>query len=146
MTTMPDTPLHPDDLPDTVPLGRLLDGYLDHARRVAGARAHVQLQALTPTDVARHALAGLVCAGALAARVATGRWHLAHEALAHGATLDDLATAAGLDPDEIHAGLTSWADTQHTHGRLTDDEHNAVLALLGQHMTTLPDEPFGKLS
>ncbi len=131
MTSVPDTLLRPDDLPGTVSLGRLLDSYLDHGRKVAGARAHVHLQPLTPDDVARHALAGIVCAGALADRVATGRWDLAREALTHGATVDDLAAAAGLDLDEVQAGLASWADTEQAQGRLTEDEHDAVRALLG---------------
>ncbi len=138
MTDVPDLPLHPDDLPDTVPLDRLLDGYLDHSQKVVRARAHVEFHSMTPADVARYALAGLVCASALADRVATGRWHLAHEALTHGATIDNLATAAGLDPDEVQTGLASCADTQHTHGQLTDDEHNTVLALLG-HSACRPE-------
>ncbi len=123
MTSVPDAPLRPDDLPDTVSLGQLLDGYLDHSRRVV--RAHVEFQSQTPADVARYALAGLVCAGVLADRVATGRWELAREALTHGATVDDLATAAGLDPDEVQAGLASWADTERAHGRLTENEHTS---------------------
>ncbi|MGI9001316.1 MAG: hypothetical protein ACR2GH_06575 [Pseudonocardia sp.] len=132
MTSVPDTPLHPDDLPSTVPLNRLLDGYLDHSRRVVRARtrAHVELQSQTRADVAQFALAGLVCAGVLVDRVATDRWHLAHEALTHGATVDDLATAAGLDIDEIQVGLASWADTERAHGRLTQNEHNVILELI----------------
>ncbi len=42
MTDIPDLLQHPDELPATVPLDKLLDGYLDHSRKVIRARAHVE--------------------------------------------------------------------------------------------------------
>lgn len=133
MTSVPDpAPLRLDAMPATVSLGRLLEGFLDHGRTVLGARVGVHPQPLTRDEVARHALARIVCARALVERVAGGQWDSVYEALDHGATLDDVAAAAGLDRDEVRTGLRSWAERERTADRLDDQEYDAVLALLGE--------------
>jgi hypothetical protein len=54
------------------------------------------------------------------------------DALTYGATIDEVATAIDRTAVEVAAGLQSWADRQRRFGRITDVEHDAVLALLGE--------------
>jgi hypothetical protein len=64
--------------------------------------------------IARHALEAL--AGRPGARRVRNRsrWITAVDALAHGAQLEHVATAMGLDVDEAAVGLRMWADGQHS--------------------------------
>ena len=59
------------------------------------------------------------------------RWPIVRDALAHGITYEQVGAATGgLEPDELAAGLTAWADRQLGAGRMTGAGHDAVLALL----------------
>ncbi|WP_232661911.1 hypothetical protein [Pseudonocardia sp. TRM90224] len=120
-----------DELAATVSLPQLLDSYLLHLRTViAAAATNLPPLAPPPAVVAGHALSAVVCACGLGERVASGRWEMVHEALAHGATIAQVCAASGLEPDEIRVGLSSWADAQHRMGCFTTREFDAVLALV----------------
>ncbi|WP_232668729.1 hypothetical protein [Pseudonocardia sp. TRM90224] len=120
-----------DELAATVSLPQLVDSYLLHLRTVISAVA-ANLPPLAPPRavVAGHALSAVVCACGLGERVASGRWEMVREALAHGATIGQVCAASGLEPDEICVGLSSWAEAQHRDGNFTDREYDTVLALV----------------
>jgi hypothetical protein len=80
--------------------------------------------------VARHALAALATAEAAVEQLREGRWVSCRDALAHGATLDEVAAAAGLDVDALIAGMTEWAARQYEHGLMDAAAHAEVLTLL----------------
>ena len=52
------------------------------------------------------------------------------DALTYGAPLAHVAAALSLDPDEVAAGLRSWADGQHEHAGMTAAARDEVYALL----------------
>jgi hypothetical protein len=54
------------------------------------------------------------------------------DALTYGATVEQVATAMDLTAIEVAAGLRLGADVQRRFGHITDVEHDAVLALLGE--------------
>ena len=66
-----------------------------------------------------HALGALATAGALSRQMAEARWINCVDALNYGARLADVAAAAGLDVDEVQAGLRSWGAGQFRGGLLT---------------------------
>ncbi|MDQ3275030.1 MAG: hypothetical protein M3Q39_08385 [Actinomycetota bacterium] len=85
---------------------------------------------LSAEQVIAHSLAVLTLGATIAEIATSGRWVYVREALAAGAGVEPIATAMGLDPDELRLGVGRWADRQHRSGHLTDAEHAAVLALV----------------
>lgn len=117
----------PRDLAGVGP-DELLQAWTGHKRRLAYSRCGIER--LAPTQAARHALDALATGEALAAYMVAGRWVTVAEALAHGATVTQVATAVGLDVDEVVAGLTSWADRQLAHHLITPAQNDEIHALL----------------
>lgn len=120
-------PTSPADLDaDTSPLV-LLDAYLRHVFALAAARS----AAADSTGVGERAVAALALSHALVADLFEERWPIVCDALAAGVTPAALSAATGgLQPDELAAGLTAWADWRHAAGLSTDAEHSAVLGLI----------------
>ena len=52
------------------------------------------------------------------------------DALTCGAPLGDVAAAMGLEPEEVAAGLRSWADGQREHAGMSAAARDAVYALV----------------
>jgi hypothetical protein len=131
MTNLPTRPdiniTRPAELADVAP-EELLKAWTGHKRLLAYDRCGIEH--LTPAQAARHALDALATGEALAAYVVAGRWVTVAEALAHGATVERVAAAAGLDVDEVAAGMTSWADRQLAHRLITSAQHDEVIALI----------------
>lgn len=120
----------PSDLAGA-PRADLLDALADHESLLVNARHQIG----QPQPAARlqsAALDALATGQALADSALRWRWLTVVEALTYGATLGQVATAAGLDVDEVRAGARSWADGQHRHAGLSRAAHDEVLALLAQ--------------
>lgn len=113
----------------------LLDSWFETLAFLVDARYGIGAPR-TDTTLRGDALTHLAASHALAERVLAGRWASARDALALGATVDDVAAAMGLDVDEVTVGLGAWADGQRelraSFPRLgmSDDEHAAALALV----------------
>lgn len=122
------SPTRPSDVPDAMPLPEIADRYHDHTGALVYHR-HNLGDRLTGDQVAAHALAALVYQHALAERARYSRWCHVRDALRSGASVATVARAMGLDPDEVAAGLLSWADKQHRFSHITDDEHAEALLL-----------------
>jgi hypothetical protein len=126
---MTNLPTRPADLPLSATLGQLVEAYHAHAGRLVDAR-HGLGEPLTAEQLAAHAVAALAVQHVLAERVLWPRWCDVRDALAHGATIDQVAAALGLDEDEVAAGLTSWVDGQRREDLITDVEHTEIVALV----------------
>ena len=125
---LPEFPTRPSDLPDAATLGELLASYHGHLLAVVGSRGPVELM---DSFTAQHALAALATAQAVVDTFVSERWQLVRDALASGATVDEVGAAlGGLEVDEVAAGLTSWADREHRAGGLSLDDYDAVIALI----------------
>jgi hypothetical protein len=106
----------------------LLDDYQRRILLLTAARADDQVA--RPDQLVGHALAALTTAHAVAEGLFAERWPIVCDALAHGATLDQIGAATGgLEPDELVAGLTAWADRQVAAGQLTPRSRAAVIGL-----------------
>jgi hypothetical protein len=108
-----------------VSMRELLDARQRHIAQLANAR-----HALSVARLARHALDALATGQALTDQMTATRWVIAADALAHGALLDHVADAMGLETDEVATGLCSWATGQRRQGRMAPAEHDAVHELL----------------
>ena len=98
----------PEPGPDAS-LADLLDAYHRHVLLLAAARAG--RRPLPPDQVVHHALAALTIAHAVIDDLGTERWPIISDALTHGATPAEVgAVTGGLEPDELAAGLTAWAN------------------------------------
>lgn len=120
-------PMSPADLDaGTSPLV-LLDAYLRHVFALAAARS----TPVQSSDVGERAVSALTLAHVLVADLFEERWPIVRDALQAGVTIAQLSAATGgLQPDELAAGLTAWADRRHAAGTATDADHAAVLALV----------------
>jgi hypothetical protein len=126
---MSDHVTRPSDLAGAS-LRELLDGYQAHLSALVNACHGVG--ELEPVGRLRaDALDVLACGQALADRLLAMRWATVVDALTYSAPLAHVAAAVGLEPDEVSAGLRSWADRQLSHGLMTPARHNEVYALLG---------------
>ncbi|MGH3793264.1 MAG: hypothetical protein ACRDSP_00055 [Pseudonocardiaceae bacterium] len=123
-------PTRPGDIPHGVGLRQLVDQMEEHRTALFFHRhggAPLDGAALTA-----HCLADLAYGAALSERVLYGRWLVAVDALNAGASHDQVASAMGLDVDELIAGLRAWAHGQLRYGLMTPARHAEVLALLGE--------------
>ncbi|OZM84090.1 hypothetical protein CFP66_06695 [Pseudonocardia sp. MH-G8] len=116
------------------PLRDLVEGYRLHVAALVNARHGVG----RPEPVGRlraSALDALTIAAAIAAQLAGDRWSNVVDALRLDASLEHVATAMGLEVDEVAAGLRSWADGQHQHAGMTAAARDEVYALAGGYLT-----------
>lgn len=81
-------------------------------------------------EVALAALDALAYGRALADNALRFEWIAQVEALRYGATLTDVATASGLDVDEVLAGLRSRVAGQAEHGLMDRAVANELTALV----------------
>lgn len=125
---MPDTPVRPDEVPETH-IETLAGLYRQHADALM--RHRLGQDPLTGDDVRCHAIAVLVYQHTLAERVLWGRWVCAVDALAAGASHEQVAVAMTLEPGELQERLTAWADDQLGFGYMTAARHAEVLLLAG---------------
>ena len=130
-------PRTPRDVPDPLPYADLATAVAEHRGRLVHARHGLGDQ--QPADqVVAHALAALATAHALAERVLRARWCDARDALADGATVDDVAHAMELSRSAVRAGLRDWADGQqrlnahYGDGGFTPAEADEVRALVAE--------------
>jgi hypothetical protein len=126
-TTRPDI-TRPADLTGAS-LRELLAGYEAHTTPLVNARHGLG----EPEPVGRlraDALDVLVCGQAIADYILAMRWVTVAESLAYGAPLGHVATAMGLEPDEVAAGLRSWADGQHQHAGMSAAARGEIYGLL----------------
>lgn len=117
------------------PEDALVDGHDDLGDLVDRYQRHLLVVTAHPAADGSHrrALAALTIASAILDALVVERWSLVRAALANGATVAEVGAALGdLEPDEVTAGLTSWADRQVHSGLLSEDDHDAVLALLAR--------------
>lgn len=112
-----------------VPLSNLLDVWNHHrAALVASAPGPAEL---LPVGWRRgHALDALALGEAIAQTVRAGRWATALDALEGGASVADVGTALGLRPDEVDAGVRTWAAGQYRHELIDRSRRNKILAVL----------------
>jgi hypothetical protein len=122
-------PGRPADVDPDTSLATLLDGYHRHLLQLATART-----APPPApsmEIAERALAALAIGHTVVRDLFEERWAIVRDALVHGASYTQVGAATGgLEPDELAAGLTAWADRRLAAGLMTDAEHDAVLALV----------------
>jgi hypothetical protein len=130
--SQPDLPTRPADLPYTASLRQLLDALHDHQGRLVKARHGIGDPSAAAQQLARYAVALLAVEHDLADRVLASRWVTVADALGYGATIDQVATAMDLTVVEVAAGFGTWAYGRRRFGYITDAEHDAVLALLGE--------------
>jgi hypothetical protein len=110
-------------------LRELLDGYETHRGPLVTAHLGIGTPK-SPWRLRDAALGMLVCGQALAGHILAMRWVTVAEALSYGAPLEDVAAAMGLQPDEVAAGLRSWAGGQLREQRMTPAAHDDVVALV----------------
>ncbi|HEX2299680.1 MAG TPA: hypothetical protein VHH34_14400 [Pseudonocardiaceae bacterium] len=136
-------PTRPDEIPGALTLIDLAEQRHRHAAALLEHRHG--LAVLDGPEVAGHALAVLAYSTELSKRALYGRWVYATEALAAGASPDQVAAATDLTVDEFRTGLRSWADGQHRYGYLDPARHAEVLRLLGEPPPPPEAEPGGYL-
>jgi hypothetical protein len=122
-------PRRPSDVPNDVPLAKLIEQYQEHVRAVFLARPGMADPA-TAEAMFENAIAALAVAHAVVDRLLAARWSTVRDALAADAGRGREVTAAcGLDPDEVAAGLSNWADQQNREGLMSDAEYHVVVLL-----------------
>lgn len=122
-------PTRPADLHDMT-LVELAAAYGQHSSRLVNARHRIG-EALPGDQVAAHAIAALAVQHELAERALASRWVIARDGLSYGASVAQVATAMGLDEDEVIFGLTRWASGQRRENLISDSEYAAIVALVG---------------
>ncbi len=129
---MSDTyPTSPFDVCHEVDLVELAERYTDH--RFCVYRHRYDVAPLPAGEFAEHCLGALVYQAVLADRASAGRWVYAVDALAAGATDEQVASAMGIATCEgLHAGLAGWAEGQPRAGLMTAARYVEVLELIGQ--------------
>jgi hypothetical protein len=130
-------PTRPGEIPHEVRPAELVERQQRHVDALFDHR--YGLAHLTDQQRARHCLAQLAYAAALAQRALHGRWIVATDALGAGAGHEQVAAAMGLDLAELHSGLRAWAQGQLRYEHITADRHAQVLALLGEQAGEAPD-------
>jgi len=125
-------PTRPRDVIDTPGgLKRLVAAYDAHTDALFDNRHGLADHPLTAEEHGAHVVAVLAYAAAIAERAQQPRWVHAREALSVGVTGERVAAAMGLSWPEVARELARWAEEQRRFGLITDDEHAAVLALIG---------------
>jgi hypothetical protein len=122
-------PRRPADVSSTAPLTTIATGLAGHEWVLVNAR-HGIGDPVPAEEVTQAASSALALQHALADRALDTGWVNARDALSHGATIDQVAAAMDLTPDEVAFGLGRWADGQRRHGLMAEYEHVTVLALV----------------
>ena len=125
---MADAPARPDEVPETS-IHTLAGLYRRHADALVRHRAGTE--PLAGDDIRAHAMAVLVYQHTIAERVLWGRWVCAVDALAAGASHEQVAVAMCLEPGELQVLLTAWAGDQLDFGYMTAARYAEVLRLAG---------------
>ncbi len=125
-------PTSPADIPYDADLAVLVKRYHEHAWALTGQRRYGPQPV---SELAAHAVAALAVQHVIADRVLYGRWINVGDALAFGATVEQVAKAMGLDEDEVRGGLGRWVDGMVRVGHFSPAQRDAVLDLLS------PPEP-----
>jgi hypothetical protein len=103
----------------------------ERARHTDALTRHQYIEALPAAEVAEHTLAVLAVSERLALEARASRWVYATEALAAGATPDQVATAMGLRYENVlRTGLRDWTEQQVEHGLMSPPRRDEVLALV----------------
>ncbi len=111
------------------PLAQLAERYIDHAARLVDHR-HGCGEPLAHAAVVEHALAALAYQRRLADEALAGRGLIVAEALTHGATVERVAAAVGLDVDQLRTELVRWAEGGVRAGYLTAADRDELLRLV----------------
>lgn len=122
-------PRTPADVPEETGLVALAEAVLAHSMALLDHRYGIS-DPLPAGEFVGHVLAELAISAVLADRVTRGRWVLVRDALAAGATVEQVAAAIGADVAGIRIGLGLWASNQRRFNLITDEQHEAVRALL----------------
>ena len=123
-------PERPSDLDLGASPATLLETYQQHLLVLASARTTSTRDRTAGTG--ERAVAALAIAHAVIEDLFEERWSIVRDALVHGVTYAQVGAATGgLEPDELAAGLTAWADRRLAAGLMNVAEHVAVLALVG---------------
>ncbi len=126
-------PARPDDLDPHASPSVLIGAYQQHLIVLAAARADPAR--VDRAGAGERAVAALAIAHAVIADLSEERWPIVRDALVHGVAAERVSAATGgLEPDELAAGLTAWADRQWAAGRMSEHEHRAVLGSVGAWM------------
>ena len=120
-------PTTPHDVPNA-PYREISDALVEHIRFTYDAQHSGD--AVPAADIAAHAVAALALQHALAGRILQSRWVTVRDALAYGATVDDVAAAMALDVDEVVVGLHNWAAARFRENRMTRPQFDATVALV----------------
>ena len=128
-------PERPSDLDLGASPATLLEAYQQHLLVLASARAQERT-----AGTGERAVAALAIAHAVIEDLFEERWSIVRDALVHGVTYAQVGAATGgLEPDELAAGLTAWADRRLAAGLMSGAEHSAVLALIGVPLSRFRD-------
>ena len=96
--------------PDKVPVDLLelsIERLFTEAPEVPGTIR----RALPDSEVVRRAIAAIACGRTITDQLMRARWPIIADALRHGATVDQVASGAGLSPDELRDGLCVFVCT-----------------------------------
>lgn len=131
-----DLPSRPSDLDGIGHLQPVLDSLYEHRARLAQARLGGDPP--EPGDqLAARAIAALATGRAIASRMLAERWADARDALAHGATVEQVASAMALDVADVRTGLRHWVKAQERRhldaGTLDDLDEPVPLAGAREH-------------
>jgi hypothetical protein len=118
----------PRDL-DKITLHDLAQSYQDHVGALVNARYNIGARG-RPARLQSAALDALAIGAQVVDRMQNERWITIVEALTYGASIEKVAVALDAEPASIIEGVTRWAEGQHEHELMTDEEHARVLALL----------------
>ena len=129
-------PGHSADLDPDLSLVALLDHYHRHVLQLAAARATPSRA--SSAEIGERALVALTIAHAVVQDLFEERWPIVRDALTHGVSREQVGAATGgLEPDELAAGLTAWADRRLATRAMTGAEHVAALALVDARLAVL---------
>lgn len=128
MPQVPAMPRQPFDVDEFVPLPDLVEAADRHEWAVVAAACGVERR--PGREVAEHALAALALGEAVRIRIELARGALIRDALAHGATLDEIAAALNAGPQEAVDDVECWADVQLSIGAMDRAGRARVAALV----------------
>lgn len=103
---MNSVPRRPDEVPVDV-----LEPSIERLVTEAFEVTHAIRRGLPDSEVVRHALAAIAYSRVITDQLMRARWPFIAEALSHGATVAQVATGAGLSPDELRDGLCAFGST-----------------------------------
>lgn len=124
---MPAMPRRPFDVDEYVPLPELLAAADRHEWAVVAAGCGVERR--PAREVAGHALAVLALGAAVVVRLEMARGATIRDALAHGASLAEVAEALDMYAPDVVDELDGWADMQVRAGAM-DAAERAEVAML----------------